>query len=101
MTVEEFREQAIQNGTFEKLKTQNVVLTLKDNIKTTGFLNFLRKVFPDNYVGKDGRKYTIYHGDKETQKALNTPIKFYSQKDAVKELKEEMNKLHGDIRNKE
>ena len=42
MTVEEFREQAIQNGTFEKLKTQNVVLTLKDNIKTTGFLNFLR-----------------------------------------------------------
>ena len=93
ITVEEFREQAIQNGTFEKLKTQNVTITLKEPFKTSGFLTFLRKVFPDNYVGKDGRKFTIYHGDKETQKALNQPIKFYSKKDAVKELKEEMNKL--------
>lgn len=93
MTVEEFREQAIKNGTFEKLKTKNVVLTLKDNIKTTGFLSFLRKVFPDNYVGKEGRKYTIYTGDKETQNILNTPIHFYNQNDAKKELKEEINKL--------
>lgn len=93
MTVEEFRDQAIKNGTIEKLKSQNVVLTLKDNIKTTGFLNFLRKVFPDNYVGKEGRRYTIYTGDKETQKILNTPIHFYNQNDARKELKEEMNKL--------
>ena len=93
MTVEEFREQAIKNGTFEKLKKQNVVLTLKDNIKATGFLNFLRKVFPDNYVGKEGRKYTVYTGDKETNKILNAPIHFYNKKDSMKELKEELNKL--------
>ena len=93
MTVEEFRQQAIENGTFEKLKTQNVTITLKEPFKTSGFLTFLRKVFPDNYVGKDGRKFTIYHGDKETQKALNTPIHFYNQNDAMKELKNEMNKL--------
>lgn len=93
MTVEEFREQVIKNGTIEKLKTQNVVLTIKDNIKTTGFLSFLRKVFPYNYVGKEGRRYIIYTGDKETQKILNTPIHFYNQNDARKELKEEMNKL--------
>ena len=48
MTVEEFREQAIKNGTIEKLKTQKI---------------------------------------------LNTPIHFYNQNDARKELKEEMNKL--------
>ena len=104
MTVEEFREQAIKNGTFDKLKTQNVVLILKDNIKTTGFLDFLRKVFPDNYVGKEGRRYTIYTGDKETQKKLNTHIHFYNHSDEVKELKEEMNKLKRhdeDTRNKE
>ena len=93
MTVEEFRDQAIKNGTFEKLKTQNIVLTIKDNIKTTRFLSFLRKVFPDNFVGKEGRKYTIYTGDKETQKILNTPIHFYNKKDSMKELKEELNKL--------
>jgi len=93
MTVEEFRDQAIKNGTFEKLKTQNIVLTIKDNIKTTRFLSFLRKVFPDNYVGKECRKYTIYTGDKETQKILNTPIHFYNKKDSMKELKEELNKL--------
>ena len=93
MTVQEFREQAIKNGTIEKLKRHNVVFILKDNIKTTGFLSFLRKVFPDNFVGKEGRKYTIYTGDKETQKILNTSIHLYNQNDVRKELKEEMNKL--------
>ena len=93
MTVEEFRQQAIENGTFEKLKTQNVTITLKEPFKTAGFLTFLRKVFPDNYVGKEGRRFTIYTGNKEIQKKLNTPIHFYNQNDAKKELKEEMNKL--------
>lgn len=93
MTVEDFREQAIKNGTFEKLKTQNVTLTLKEGIKSTGFLSFLRKVFPDNYVAKYGRRYTIYHGDKETQKILNAPLHFYDQNDVKKELMEEMKKL--------
>lgn len=100
-TVENFKSYANKQGWFSLLNDgHDVRFELKPNVSSKGLLTVLRKVFPDNYVGKEGRKYTIYHGDKETQKLLNTPIHFYNQNDAIKELKDELNKLKLHVQHK-
>ena len=79
-----------KNVTFHFEKKQNVA----------GVLAVLRKAFPNNFVRKynntyDGRwEFTIYAGDKETQKFLNTEIKFETpQQEMRKWLKQSINEL--------
>ncbi len=79
-----------KNVTFQFEKKQNVA----------GVLAVLRVAFPNNFVQKYNNKYdgkwefTIYAGDKETQKFLNTEIKFDTpQQEMRKWLKQSKNEL--------
>lgn len=83
-------------GVFSKVANEQLAsITLpKKSACVNGTLKILRTIFPDNYVGKDSRGdkwiYTIYPGDKETQKFLNEPLKFESPR---KELKKYLDEL--------
>jgi hypothetical protein len=78
MNKEEMIAYAKEQGWFEQLEKENVRLAIGKNVG--GLLNDLRKIFPDNYVGKEkiGKQwvYTIYKGDKELNRMLHQPLRF-------------------------
>lgn len=79
-------DQAKEQGWFEKLEKENVRLAIGRNV--AGLLDDLRKIFPDNYVGKEkiGKQwvYTIFRGDKEWNKMMNQPLRFENPKTVLK-----------------
>lgn len=85
-------DQAKEQGWFEKLEKENVRLAIGRNV--AGLLDDLRKIFPDNYVGKEkfGKKwvYTIFRGDKEWNKMMNQPLRFENPKTELKNYLKEL-----------
>ena len=104
ITEENFRNYARTQGWFETVLYENVSFTIKKDKTPSNMLAVVRKVFKSNFVNKENRKdfwkFTIYCGDKETMKALNTPIKGfatersnkYDASNYVKQLKCMLNK---------
>ena len=92
----EIYEKAKKEGWFEEVKTDNVVLKVKDGVSVKGLLNDLRKVFPNNYVGKEKSdkcwRYTIYAGDKEFNKMMNETLIFDDAELSMKGCMEELRK---------
>ena len=92
----EIYERAKKEGWFEKVKTENVVLRIKHGVSVKGVLADIRKVFPNNYVGKEnsskGWLYTIYAGDKEYNKMMNETLIFDDAKLSMKGCMEELRK---------
>ena len=91
-TIDEINE-TLSNG-------KNVTFQIDKKHNVAGVLAVLRKAFPDNFVQKINNKYDgtwdfkIYAGDKETQKFLNTEIKFDTpQQEMRKWLKQSKNEL--------
>ena len=102
ITEENFRNYARTQGWFYTALYENVVFTIKKDKTPSNMLSVIRKVFKKNYVGKesykDSWKYTIYCGDKETMKDLNTPIKGFGPinknkfvRDCIDDLKRGLN----------
>ena len=86
----------VKNDCFERIKNEDIRWRLDHQIK--GLLTGLKQLFPDNYVDKykDGKYwiYTVYHGDKEFQKMMNTEIDFFTEADAKREMKNYLKQLN-------
>ena len=85
-------DKAKKEGWFDQIKNENVKLSSTKNIK--GLLDDIRRIFPDNYVGKekiDGKcVYTIYTGDKEFNKMINETLIFDNSELSMKGYIEEL-----------
>ena len=74
----------------------DILIRISKKFNVTGLKTFLSKTFKDYFVEKgqnDGDwTFTIYHGNKEYQKFLNTPIKILTPRQEInnyiKEMKE-------------
>lgn len=98
ITEENFRNYARTQGWFDTVLYENISFSIKKNKTPSNMLAVVRKVFKSNFVNKENRndswKFTIYCGDKETMKALNTPIKFETPRQEFNRLfKEDMKRL--------
>lgn len=86
-------DQAKEQGWFKTVE-QGKDLSLSSDKNVAGLLDDLRKIFPDNYVGKEKRGkvwvYTIYAGDKEWNKMMNQPLRFENPKTALKNYLKEL-----------
>lgn len=68
---------AVKHNNYEELKKGNNVIYKVTN-PISGLLPILRRVYPDNYVGKEYKEnglviYTVYSGEKEYMKRLLNP----------------------------
>ena len=102
ITEENFRNYARTQGWFETVLYENVSFTIKKDKTPSNMLAVVRKVFKSNFVNKENRKdswkFTIYCGDKETMKYLNTPIKFETSRQEFNRLfNEDMKRLKNKI----
>ena len=102
ITEENFRNYARTQGWFDTVLYENVSFTIKKDKTPSNMLAVVRKVFKSNFVNKeninDSWKFTIYCGDKETMKYLNTPIKFETSRQEFNILfNEDMKRLKNKI----
>ena len=98
ITEESFRNYARTNGWYYTILSENISFTINKEKYPSNMLGVIRKCFNNYYVGREncGKYYkiTIYTGDKETQKFLNTPIKFETPRHEFnREFKKDMEKL--------
>ena len=98
ITEEAFRNYAITQNWYYTILNENIYLTINKEKYPSNMLSVIRKCFNNYYVGREncGKYYkiTIYTGDKETQKFLNSPIKFETPRQAFyREFKEDMKNL--------
>ena len=98
ITEEAFRNYAITQNWYYTILSENISFTINKEKYPSNMLGVIRKCFNDYYVGREncGKYYkiTIYAGDKEIQKFLNTPIKFETPRQTFnREYKEDIKKL--------
>ena len=98
ITEEGLRNYARQQGWFDTVLYESIAFRIDKTKNPSNMLSCLRKVFKDNYVGRDNCgntfRYIIYTGDKETQEFLNKPIKFETPRQQFnREFKKDMENL--------
>lgn len=80
ITEETFRNYVRTQGWYYTILSENIYFTINKEKYPSNMLSIIRKCFNNYYVGRENcgkyYKFTIYTGDKETQKFLNSPIKF-------------------------
>ena len=95
MTLEEYIKKVIDdNNVVELVKAGHTYeMTFTKGSKLAGVLKALRKLFPDNYVGKEGNTYTIYAGDKEFNEFMHKPLDFLTPQKAQRMFRESLKQL--------